>query len=228
MKLWKLLTPAVLVCGFVPAEGAVIQTFTSRASWEAAVISFTVENLSTAPLGPIPVGTTALGVVDLTYTEATSQPPRVLQPVPGLRSLEATVGIDAPGFPALPSSVTITLPQPATAFGAFFNSSTSAARVAITIDGAVIELVTYLPPPGNGFFGFISDVPFQDLVFSAPTASATPPENRGEIFSMFDLEFNQYTSPVPEPASVTLFSFGGLLLILAGRRRKIGISKLSS
>ncbi len=222
MKICRgLLVWVLLICAGAPSKASIIQTYTNRVAWEAAVITFSTETFTGLPLGVLPVGTTPLGLIDLTYLEPSSASvsPRIVEPggIPGARALSVSVGIDSPFTGQVPSTVTLTLPDNATAFGAYFTSATSAAGLAISITGDLIFLDPYFSNDGTGFFGFISDISFQDLILSAPNAVPSLPL---ETFNLNDVSFNQAPLSTPEPSSLSLFCLAGILGVIARLRSK--------
>lgn len=193
-------------------SAAITSFFTNRSAWEAAVGSFSTETFETAPVGALPVGTTQLGTVSFTYPGPAHSSAQIEDRATG-NLLSGIVGIDgSPFFGDLPAYNDITFQWAATAFGADWFSASSAGQLVLTINGATVNLPTYLPGEGNGFFGFISDTAFTTLRITPLTTNVGNP---GEIYEIDNVSFNL---AVPEPgAYVTLIS--GLGIVLALRRR---------
>ena len=200
----------------VPSQAGIVSFFTSRSAWETAVGSFTIETFNSVPTGTLAAGTTAVGSISFSHPGpiGLGSLPRIVEigPVNGSRALTAAVGIDSPTFGNLPEYNNYILPGLATAFGANWESASSAGQLVIGVTGATINLPTHLPSPGTGFFGFISDTPFDTI---AVTGLSTALTNPGEIYSIDNVSFNTY-SPVPETGAYVVLSIG-LVLIVAQR-----------
>lgn len=189
-------------------DGAVVSVFSSRAAWESAVTSFTTEDFDALPTGSQLGSPSQIGQLVLEFPSIAFGSPRILAsgPINGSPALELVVGIDGhPMFGDLPEYNRFILPHFATSFGSDFSSASSAGRLLISIPGALIDLATYLPSPGNGFFGFISDTAFDTVTI---TGQSQWIGNPGEIYEIDNVSFNAAASPVPEPSTYIVLVLG--------------------
>lgn len=203
----------------VPAEAG-FTFFTSRSSWEAAVGTFSTENFNSVATQSIAPGVTQIGLIQFSHPGPNAlgglPATEIATGVNGTPGITAAVGIDGhPMFGNLPEYNDYILPWTANAFGANWESASSAAQLVLTAPDGSINLPDHLPYPGTGFFGFITDTPFTTL---RVTGLSTLVDNAGEIYSIDNISFNG-SAVVPEPASYVVLA-AGLSLILGRRRVK--------
>lgn len=219
MKTIKLAAFAVVLAGMSVPAHAGLTFFTNRGAWEAAVGTFQTENFNSVVVGRLLPGTTNVGLLSFAHPgpQALGSLPEVSAsaPVNGTRAITSAVGIDGNTmFGNLPEYNDYILPGASTAFGANWESASSAGQLVLSIpvEGA-FSLPSHLPYPGTGFFGFISDTPFTTL---RVTGSSTSIANPGEIYSIDNISFDG-VAVVPEPGAYLVLATG--LGIILGRRR---------
>ena len=198
------------------SEAATITVYTDRSLWEATVGTFSTEDFNgIANTGQLPANVEhTLGLLTFSYTGAPGG-------FPG-------PGVDAAQFKAIPTKASagggttdvgllvFEFPFAVLAWGADFTGASGSAFLDITMAGVTIALVDHLPSPGDGFFGIISDTPFNQVVLSADGGAGFD-----EVFFMDNVSFGeQAATPVPEPASLLLFGTGALVVSARMRRRK--------
>ena len=194
------------------SEAATITVYTDRSLWEATVGTFSTEDFSgIADTGKLSANVEhTLGLLTFSYTGA-----------PGF-SGPAVTSNHFEGDPEQGGGTTSTgphifeFPYSVLAWGADFTEASTGALLDITMAGVTIALVDYLPAPGTGFFGIISDTPFNQVSLAAAGGPRFD-----EIFIMDNVSFGeQAETPVPEPASLLLFGTGALVVSARMRRRK--------
>src|SRR5918993_5480791 len=146
----------------IPAQAG-ITFYSTRASWEAAVGTFTTENFNSVVIGTLAPGVTQVGALQFRHPGpiGLGNLPTIESAtlVNGTRGITASVGIDGnPMFGNLPEYNDYIFPYEITAFGANWASASSAGQLVLTIPEGSINLPTYLPSLGTGFFGFTTDV----------------------------------------------------------------------
>ena len=193
-------------------EAATITVYTDRSSWEATVGTFSTEDFSgVADTGELAANVEhTLGLLTFSYTGG----PDFGRPAVTSNYFEgdpAQVSGTASAGPHV-----FEFPYSVLAWGADFTNASTGALLDITMAGETIALVDYLPNPGTGFFGIISDTPFSQIIISASTGLPFD-----EIFLLDNVSFGeQAETPVPEPASLLLFGTGALVVSARMRRRK--------
>lgn len=211
----RYLSAAVLAVA-LNCNAAIVAFYTNQTAWETAVGTFSTENFNAVPLQTFPAGSTTLG--QITFTYPTRHVGAHIEEFPagsGNHQLVGMVGIDGnPFFGDLPAYNDITLPWAATAFGGNWQSASSAGQLVLSIPGATFSLPTYLPSPGNGFFGFISDTSFTTLRITPLTTNVNNP---GEQYEIDNIKFNN-SAAVPEPGAYVVL-IAGLGAVWARRRR---------
>jgi hypothetical protein len=181
-------------------QGSIVQTYTDRSAWAAALgAPIQTEDFNGVPdIFPLPGGdvVTQLGLIGFAYDQTcvNCQPATLGGRVSGL------VG-EAP----MPSYNLYVLPGSVLGFGADFEQAFTGAGLTLLILSfdivtGTVDLGSVLPSPGTGFLGFISDVAF-DEVEIVPTSSVS-----GEGYFLDNLSFGGQA--IPEPGS-------GILLLLA-------------
>jgi hypothetical protein len=190
--------------------------YTDRSSWEAAVATFSTEDFGgVADTGELAADVEhTLGLLTFSYTGA----PNVGRPAVTSNHFDAdpTQAVDGGGTNS-PGPHVFDLPYSVPAWGADFDNASTGALLDITMAGETIALIDYLPSPGTGFFGVISDTAFSRIIISAGTERVTA----DELFSMDNVSFGgQAETPVPEPTSLLLFGTGALVVAARMRRRK--------
>ena len=201
----------------VGASAATAQTASSsRAAFEAALSSFTVEGFE----GIAPPG----GFVDFVmgpftagpFTISTTNPTSELFVIDdafagGAFSLGSGDTFSPQLFGAGSNDVDVTTGSPIKAFGFDFGVAQAPTTFSLFLDGTFFQSFSYtgtLPSPD--FFGVISSTPFTTVTIHAD--SDVP------IYDNFTVG-TPNVSPVPEPATVALVG-GGLLLLGAAARRR--------
>jgi hypothetical protein len=209
-RLFGLFVATAMVSGVAAPAAAAPIVFTDRTAWEAAVVIAGNETFSNA-FAVLPLGTTDLGVVDVTITGTVSTFSSVGS---GLFN-----GFIQNGGANNVSAITFTFPQPVNAWGADFSTTATGDRVIVTFNGNSYDVGSLLanqspvfPEPAPfEFLGFIDDAPFTSLTMT--TAAFT---SIGESFFVDDLSFGDSQTAVPEPATLLLLASG---LGVAARRR---------
>ena len=193
------------------SEAATITFYTDRSSWETAVGTFSTEDFSLVPDTGVLAANVEhpLGLLTFSYTGAP------FQGRPAVTSSQFLGDPDS-GGPRFPGPHVFEFPYSVLAWGADFTDASTGATLDITVAGETIALVDYLPDPGTGFFGIISDTPFSQIIIAA-SPGVTP----DEIFTMDNVSFGeQAATPVPEPTSLLLFGTGALGVLARTLRRK--------
>lgn len=197
-----------------------ITVYTNRTAWQSALATFQTETFNslavTSPLAPNVTHT--LGQVQFSYNGAPNGGyPGVsdtLSNVNGTRRFAGDIWDSAAGGGVTsPGPEQFTFPSPVTAFGADFAGATNADRLTVTVSGVTFQLDQYLAN-GTGFFGVVSNTAFDKILLNTENASSGAVD---EAFGMDNLSFG--TAPVPEPASLTLWSLGALGIVVLNRRR---------
>ncbi len=197
----------------VQSEAATITVYTDRSLWEANVGTFSTEDFSgIADTGELAGNVEhTFGLLTFSYTGA----PEFGRPAVTSNHF---VGDDPQqgGGTTYPGPHIFEFPYSVLAWGADFTEASTGALLDITMAGVTIALVDYLPAPGTGFFGIISDTPFNQVSLAAAGGPRFD-----EIFIMDNVSFGeQAETPVPEPASLLLFGTGALVVSARMRRRK--------
>ncbi len=101
-------------------------------------------------------------------------------------------------------------------FGGTFTGATSGARLTLSAAGSTVPLSSFLPDPGTGFFGVVSDTPFSRVTFGVE-ATTNPTINRSsEVFRLDNLRFGTIDPPVVQAPAVTPVPLpAGLLTLLS-------------
>lgn len=197
------------------SEAAIITVYTDRSLWEATVGTFSTEDFG----GVADTGTLAgnvehtLGLLTFSFTGASTPFGR-----PAVTSNEFVGDVSPPpaGGTIVPGPHIFEFPYSVLAWGADFTEASTGALLDITMAGVTIALVDYLPAPGTGFFGIISDTAFNQVSLAAAGGPRFD-----EIFIMDNVSFGeQAATPVPEPTSLLLFGTGALVVSARMRRRK--------
>jgi hypothetical protein len=200
--LFGLFAATVMVSGVATQATAAPIVFTDRGAWELAVAVAGNETFSST-IDPLPLGTTDLGVVDVTVNGTLSAFSNV--------SGGQFNGFIQNGIDNNVSSIVFTLPQAVNAWGADFTLAATGDVLIVTVNGNAYNLGTQLINQGTGFLGTIEDAPFTTLTMT--TAAFT---SIGENYFVDDLSFGDSQTAVPEPATLLLLASG---LGVAARRR---------
>ena len=178
------------------------------------------EDFSTAPLGTVQSGETPqFGTLDFHYLGSPDGglgDPFLGQPliqdfgnINGSREFMGEVNADGS-----PSGIHyFGFPEPVFAFGGSFGGAVTGAFLTVTAAGQTVNLSSFLPNPGTGFFGLTSTEDFGIISFGTekPTGS--------EVFRLDDVVYatriETPVAPVPLPASFYfLLAAAGALLTL--------------
>lgn len=195
------------------SEAATITVYTDRSLWEATVGTFSTENFGgVADTGGLAGGVEhTLGLLTFSYTGT----PDVFGPAVTSNHFEGDPA-QGGGGPFSAGPHIFEFPYSVLAWGADFTEASTGALLDITMAGVTIALVDYLPAPGTGFFGIISDTAFNQVSLAAAGGPRFD-----EIFIMDNVSFGeQAATPVPEPTSLLLFGTGALVVSARMRRRK--------
>ena len=195
------------------SEAATITVYTDRSLWEATVGTFSTEDFGgVADTGELAANVEhTLGLLTFSYTGA----PDFGRPAVTSNHFEGdpTQG----GGTVFAGPHVFEFPYSVLAWGADFTGASTGALLDITMAGVTIALVDHLPAPGTGFFGIISDTPFNQVALAAAGGLFI----NDEIFIMDNVRFGeQADTPVPEPTSLLLFGTGALVVSARMRRRK--------
>ncbi len=148
------------------SEAATITVYTDRSSWEAAVGTFSTEDFSgVADTGALAANVEhTLGLLTFSYTGA---PDNSRPAVTSNEFLGDPTKVSEGGGTVFNGPYVFEFPYSVLAWGADFTNASTGALLDITMAGETIALVDYLPDPGNGFFGIISDTPFSQVIIAA-------------------------------------------------------------
>ncbi|WP_205389117.1 hypothetical protein [Sulfitobacter sp. JL08] len=206
---------------------AALQVFTNKADFLAAAGPDAVtEDFSTAPLGTIFSGETPmLGTLRFSYEGGPDDgngDPFNGQPlvknngdVNGTREFMGEVNADG-----TPSGLHYFMfPEAMFAFGGDFDGAVTGSFLTVSAAGQTVNLSTYLPRPGTGFFGFTSSIPFESITFGSQKSTGS------EVFRLDDVVYappepEPEVSPVPLPASFW-FLFAGAGLFASMRKFRL-------
>jgi len=209
-----------LICAVVAMVFAVSGNFTGEAQaglivftdgtlWETQVGNFVTEDFNNEPLRTLALGSNTFAgfSIDTVLNGANTENANQIAAGTDSRNIDSTTFalLDFDLADAVSVSSLI-FDNEITAFGADWTSTTNAGllTMTITINGDTLLFIDYLGTPGDGFLGFVSDVPFTRLDFGLSGSS------NNEYFGMDNVVY------IPEPATVCLVGLGAWLL----RRRK--------
>jgi len=209
----KILTCVVVVMilvlsgNFTSEAQATLTVFTNRTLWENQVGNFATEDFNNEIPRTLTLGSNAFDGFSIDT---------VLNGINTENANKIAIGsdsynIDSTTFALLDfdllnavSVSSLVFDNEISAFGADWTSTTNFGQLTITTSGGNLNLIDYLGTPGDGFLGFVSDVPFTMLDFGLSGSSDN------EYFGMDNVAY------VPEPVTICLLGLGGLVL----RRRK--------
>lgn len=208
-----------------PANAIVFNTFSDRASWEAAVGgSFSEEDFNSFTVDTsfdgvnVDVGDFTLnGTSQFSGFQQIDFPPITAS---GVLNIDGTTQMVAATGSS--SNFSFTFDSPITAFGASFNELNSS-NTQLSADS---DIVPNLPTvaggtPGGGFFGFVADGNFTTVTFDSVTGS-------GDGFGMDNVVYDSSTASVPFEFSPAL----GLLAVgsvwgVSRLRKRLAASKIT-
>lgn len=218
-RLLALLAQLSLLISAHAASAAVITSYSSRASWEAAVGTFATEDFETTPLGLLPHGfdsgvvSIQTGLLEITIGGNNHGGFGIQEPglVNGTREFRGDLHGPRSAASIGPLSNTIELSYSASAFAASFTPLSDVIGpddfpMNVHILGEVFPVAR-----GTTFFGVMSDTAFTTIELTAD-----PVNGVNFFYSMDDVSF----SPIPEPNAGLLMMTG--LLGLAYRQRRCG------
>ncbi|WP_293155107.1 hypothetical protein [Okeania sp. SIO2C9] len=182
------------------AEAANFTTFTDRAAWEAAVGSFSEEDFNDFTEDTSFNGS-SLDVGDFTLINDLFQIPTANFINTSFTVIDGTPNVDVVAFPSSFSRVELNFDSPITAFGADFQSvSEGNFTTQFVIGSDTIDI----PDTPLGFFGFVSDMSFSEMLLEGPIVEGFVDRLR------FDNVVYEQAS-TPEPVSVLgLLAFGAV------------------
>ena len=181
------------------AEAANFTTFTDRAAWESAVSSFSEEDFNDFTENTSFNGSN-LDVGDFTLVNNLPQIPTAnFINTSSTGEIDGTPHVDVVAVPSQFSRVGLTFDSPITAFGADFqNVSEGNFTTQFVIDSNIIDI----PDTPLGFFGFVSDMSFSEILLQGPIVGGSVDRLRFD-----NVVYDQASTP--EPASVLgLLAFG--------------------
>ena len=182
------------------AQAATVDTYTDRASWEAAVGNhFVTEDFNAVPTEPLSVGLNNAGLIDIRMNGGV-----------GFGSLTTWFQGDSRSQPGWTQDLVFR--DPVIGFGGYWNGTTTNALLVAVVSGQTIRFSDHLAHPGSGFLGFVSDTPFTEARISDEGISPN------ETYTLDDLSF---TTAMPLPPALWLFCFGLVGLLGASGRRKL-------
>lgn len=200
----------LLLCCSTLTQAGVITTYATRAAFDAAVGSSTLEDFNSQTLGTSFKGT-SFDVGDFTLLRTGSS-------FNGLFEFQggSFLDIDGTTLGRVETGSTIgdlvfTFDAPITAFGidtAAWNDR--AIRTTVQADGMAVP-VTSTPSTAVRFFGFSSDTAFSEVRFVG---------GLGDTWSFDNLSYAQSQSVVPEPSACLTFAVLGLCVGFSGRKRR--------
>ncbi|WP_308917024.1 hypothetical protein [Jannaschia sp. LMIT008] len=139
-------------------------------------------------------------------------------------SVDNTGSATNPANP-LTQSVTITLPNATTFFGADFGASEDGfigtngigndSGLTIALDGTVVETFTLSDPGFTGFFGLQADMAFTTITFGSAAIGGFTDDD----FALDNLQFSD-GAVIPVPAALPLLAAGLGLMGWVGARRR--------
>lgn len=186
--------------------------FTNGALWENQVGSFVMEDFNNEPLRALALGSNAFNGFSIDIADVGIDNGNEIAVGTNPRNIDSTkfALLNFTTDQSYVSVSSLTFDSEITAFGADWASTTNygGLTLTVTINGDTLRFIDYLGTPGDGFLGFVSDVPFTRVDFGLSGSI------NNEAFGMD----NAASAPVPEPATMSLLAIGGLTLLW--RRRK--------
>jgi len=185
-------------------SAGVILVYTDRTAWQTAVGSYLTETFESVALGPLPAGTSTLGL--LTFYADVADPLFLYIAVEWNGTQTLTSDIWQPQYGGGTTQTGLeqfTFGSPITAWGADFYDASTGALLIIGIGPTDLNLVTYLPYPGTGFFGVIAPGGFTVVSLRANGGNAVD-----EWFGMDNVSFSSAGGAIPEPGTAALVVLG--------------------
>ena len=189
---------------------AVPIVYTTEASWLTALGGATVtsENFEASPLGNLAVGTTDVGLFDISITSNAEGQIGIAGGgnINGSRQFNGDIDSDS----TLSMNFSNFGISPLSAFAGEWASTTSGDLLTLSVNGSLIEFDNYLAGAGNGFLGFIDTDGFTSMTFGTEGTTSF-----GEFFNLDNVQ----VASVPEPGTLFLLA-AGLLGLSFGRKIK--------
>jgi hypothetical protein len=195
-------------------SAGVILVYTDRTAWQTAVGTYQTETFESVAPGPLPAGTSTLGLLTFYADVADASFLHIAVEWNGTQTLTSDIWKPANGGGTTQTGLEqFIFGSPITAWGADFYGASTGALLIIGIGQMDLNLVTYLPNPGTGFFGVITTGGFTVVSLRANGGDAVD-----EWFGMDNVSFSSISGAVPEPGTAALVVLG--LAVGAFLRRK--------
>jgi hypothetical protein len=216
----SLMLPGILALTLLaaPAYSAVVTTYTSMASWQAAANNLTAIDFASQTLGSYPNGLT---VSFVQFSDGVANVPLNIMDTAGSpyvdfgtgRALE--VGTDRPNSGSAVPYIHILFPAPFTAIGFnLFTGSPNGLTYTITVSGTQYSAPTFAKPT-LAFWGITSDTPITTLDLTLQGTVF----NGGSQAYVDNIQFGAEDVPLPESATCVTIGSGLLAVGLFRKRR---------
>lgn len=187
--------------------------FTDRAEWESHLSNVQTIDFDDEPTGELTIGANSFGdfTVNTQLNGSNSENFNRVVGAGGAFDIDGSTHLTLD----LDQSDAVSLNQysfenAVFGFGADYLSSTNFSGLTATINGETINFIDYLPSPGDGFLGIISDAAFSSVDFGLSG------DRDNEYFGTDNVSFG--TALVPEPSSLLgLFTMLGVGITMKRR-----------
>ena len=184
--------------------------YTSEAAWLAALGTATIstENFESSPVGVLSVGTTDIGLFDVTIGPNNSASINGIVTggaVNGSNEFRGFYG-SAFGTDPVTNQIDFGFDESVSGFAGTWDSTTTGTLLTLTVNGTTLNFSNFLTGAGDGFFGVIDTVPFSSVSFGSELPSGIGLVPSGEQFAVDNVKIA--AAAVPEPTTLALMGLG--------------------